>query len=49
MNLLIFFLLMHLMKNNNLLFIRLIKSTRATREIFNAMVDKNKIETKTLL
>lgn len=45
-NLLILFLLTYLVKNNNLLSIRLIKKTKTTREIFDAMVNEDKVEAK---
>lgn len=42
-------LLTHLVKNNNLLFTRPIKKTRITKKIFGAIVDKDKVKTKTFL
>lgn len=42
-------LLTHLVENNNLSLTRLTKKTKTNKKIFVTIVDKNKVEVKTLL
>lgn len=42
-------LVKHIVRSNNLLFTRSIKKTRIIKEVFDAMVDKDKFEAKTSL
>ena len=42
-------LLIHLVGNNNLLFIKPTKWTKTTKEIFGTMVGKNRVKAKTFL
>lgn len=48
-NPLIFFLLIHLIENNNFLSIKLTKRTQTTKKVFDDMVDKDRVEAKTFL
>ena len=48
-NLLKTFLLTHLVESTNLLFTRLIKKTKTTKKVFDAIIDKNRVKAKTPL